>query len=143
MLSKKLEIKYYESIITTLNKNDMTYEWINDHYTKLLEDTIETENIVENKQVKTEESDSHEDLYKKPWNKLNSIHKILKIKEFINNLKNITDKEKVTLKEELVELVKSKVLTKKEKINYDENNGKIISLINLMYKDGKYVYLST
>ena len=81
-------------------------------------------------------------MYKKPWNKLNPIHKVLKIKEFINNLTNISDDEKDKLKEELIQLVKTKVLYKKEKVNYDENNGKIISLINLQYKNNKYIYLT-
>ena len=81
-----------------------------------------------------------ENLYNKSWSKLNAIHKIIKIKEFVNNIKidNINDKEK--LKDELVDLVKSKILTKKDKITYDEENGKIISIKNLQYKDGKYFY---
>ena len=73
-------------------------------------------------------------------NKLNQIHKILKMKEFINSLTNINVNEKDKLKENLIELIKNKVLSKKEKINYDETNGKIISLINLQYKDNKYIY---
>ena len=40
----------------------------------------------------------------------------------------------------MVTLVKTKILTKKEKVKYDEVNGKIISLTNLQYKNGKYYY---
>ena len=81
-----------------------------------------------------------DDLYKKSWSKLNSIHKILKIKEFVNNLKINSEDERTNLKDELTSLIKSKVLTNKDKIKYDEVNGKIISLVNLQYKNGKYFY---
>ena len=84
-----------------------------------------------------------EDLYKKSWQKLNSIHKILKIKEFVNNLKMDSEKDKIKLKDELVGLIKDKVLTNKEKVKHDEVNGKIISLPNLQYKNGKYFYLQS
>ena len=84
---------------------------------------------------------SDEDLYKKPWIKLNPIHKIIKIKEFVNNLKINLEKDRIILRDELIDLVKNKILTKKEKVNYDEVNGKIISLSNLQYKNEKYFYL--
>jgi len=54
-----------------------------------------------------------------------------------------SEKDKIKLKDELVSLIKDKVLTKKEKIKYDEVNGKIISLPNLQYKNGKYFYLQS
>ena len=85
---------------------------------------------------------SDEELYKKPWVKLNSIHKILKIKEFVNGLKIESEKDRVELRDQLVDLVKMKILSKKEKVKYDEVNGKIISLTNLQYKNGKYYYFS-
>jgi hypothetical protein len=80
------------------------------------------------------------EIYKKSWNKLNNIHKIIKIKEFVNNIKFDNENNRNKLKDELVELIKNKTLTKKNKIKYDEENGKIISLTNLQYKDGNYFY---
>ena len=79
-------------------------------------------------------------MYKKPWVKLNPVHKILKIKEFVNNLKITSEKDRILLRDELIDLVKLKILTKKEKVNYDEVNGKIISLSDLQYKNEKYFY---
>jgi len=64
------------------------------------------------------------------------------MKEFINNLKEISTQDKEMLKEQLCQLIKDKVLSKKEKVNYDMVNGKIISLLDLQYKDNKYIYLS-
>lgn len=148
----KLNIKYYQSIKYNLTKNNIEYEWLNQHINKLMKkidnDKI-TETATEKKQEKTvsSESENHkqifndDSLYKKPWSKLNSIHKILKIKEFVNNLKINSEKDRNLLKDELIGLIKTKVLTKKDKVKYDETNGKIVSLTNLQYKEGKYFYL--
>ena len=140
IIKTKLDIKYYESIISTLDKQNLIVDWIVEHLQQLqLEHNTETETETTQNNTK---SDENNELYKKPWNKLNPIHKKLKIKEFINNLTNINEKDKDKLKEELIQLVETKVLYKKEKVNYDESNGKIISLINLQYKNNKYIYLT-
>jgi hypothetical protein len=77
--------------------------------------------------------------YKKSWTKLNNIHKILKIKEFINN--SILDSSK---KHELImlltDLVKTKILTKKNMVDYDEENCKILSINNLEISKTNYKY---
>ena len=77
-------------------------------------------------------------IFKKPWNKLNSIHKVIKVKEFINNI-NMDDIEmKKLLKNQLVDMIKNKKLTKKSDIEYDHINGKIISIPSLQFKNNKY-----
>ena len=144
ILKKKLEIKYYNALIKTLKNNNMNYDRLNDIVLKLNENIMETIDETEEVPVTNEKPlqiFTDDTLYKKPWNKLNSIHKILKIKEFVNSLNIKSPQEKESLKDELVNLIKLKVLTKKETINYDEDNGKINSLINLQYKNGKYIYL--
>lgn len=73
-------------------------------------------------------------LFLKPWNKLNKIHKIIKIKEFVKSL-DCPEKEKENLKEELVENIKT---NNKFKITYDEKKGRIISIPNLSFSNGKY-----
>jgi hypothetical protein len=74
-------------------------------------------------------------VYKKPWNKLNIIHKKIKMEEFVNNL-TIDDLEiKNLLKNQLVLMIKSKQLTKKNEVEYDAVNGKIISIPTLKYKN--------
>jgi hypothetical protein len=79
-------------------------------------------------------------LYKKPWTKLNLIHKKLKIKEFVNELKFTSEDYRNKLRDDLLNLLEIKVLNKKDKIIYDNINGKIISLIDLDYKNGNYYY---
>jgi hypothetical protein len=152
LINKKMEIRYYKSILQSLDKMEINEPWLNNHIKKLYDQLPQenklSETITDKKKDvnSSSETENHkqifadEDLYKKSWQKLNSIHKILKVKEFINNLKMDSEKDKIKLKDKLVELIKDKVLTKKENVKYDEINGKIISLPNLQYKDGKYFY---
>jgi hypothetical protein len=77
--------------------------------------------------------------YKKPWTKLNNIHKILKIKEFVNNsiLNNSKKNELIIL---LIDLVKNKTITKKNMVEYDEEHCKILSINNLEITNNDYNY---
>jgi hypothetical protein len=144
IILKNLKKNYYENLQYTLSKNHNANSIHVNFLNKIL-DTDETNlietNSTEIEPIESKNNSDNNELYTKPWNKLNPIHKILKIKEFVNNLKNTNDSNKAELKDELSVLVKTKVLTKKEKVNYDEKNGKIISLVSLQYKDGKYIYL--
>jgi len=139
-----LEYKYYTNINTTLSKNNVEINWIITHINKLKElvNTDTESNIIKkNEIIVVNTPDDNNNLYKKSWSKLNAIHKIIKVKEFVNNIIFDNETEREILKDELVNLIKIKVLTKKDKIMYDEENGKIISLKHLQYKDGKYFYL--
>jgi hypothetical protein len=78
-------------------------------------------------------------LYQKPWTKLTAIHKIIKIKEFVNKLLINDEEEKQILKDKLVEMVKNKSLTKKESVNYDPVKSKVVSITKLKYENGKYL----
>ena len=78
-------------------------------------------------------------IYRKSWNKLNSIHKIIKIKEFVNNLQSDDIEMKKNLKIKLVNMIKDKQLTKKNDINYDSTNGCVLSIPILQYTDNKYI----
>jgi hypothetical protein len=172
IIKTKLNIKYYQGLLYSLSQNDPNYNWIKEYYENLLitikndyklsednlldtakNDDTQTEKMSDKVSDKLDltssiESDNHkqifsdDSLYKKSWTKLNAIHKILKIKEFVNNLKINSEKERFQLRDDLIELIKLKVLTKKEKVSYDEINGKIISLVDLQYKNGKYYYLN-
>jgi hypothetical protein len=153
IIQKKLSYRYYKSILSEISESDSNYSWIYTHCEKILqslnndkEKLSETQTEKKTDVTSPIESDNHkqifsdEEFYKKPWVKLNPVHKILKIKEFVNGLKINTEKDRAQLRDELIDLVKLKILTKKEKVSYDEANGKIISLYNLQYSDGKYYY---
>ena len=114
-------------------------------YNKLIKnnspDTTVTEhadNTEINDNNDTEVTYSEDFVYKKPWNKLNIIHKKIKMEEFVNNL-SIDDLEiKKLLKNQLVLMIKNKQLTKKNEVEYDAVNGKIISIPTLKYKHNNY-----
>lgn len=145
----KLQIKYYNNLINHCKKTNINYSSFNDKIIKLsqLQDSLSesdvneiindstSKNISEVKEVVY--SDDY--LYKKKWTKLSNIHKIIKIKEFVSKLLIDNNVDRYNLKNELVELVKSKKLTKTDQVNYDCLNGKVIAIPILTFKNGKYV----
>jgi hypothetical protein len=145
LIKSNLNIKYYESLLYNLSQNDLNYIWLNNYYDSLVNiNKTDTEKIIDihtEKNTDISNIDSDKYLYTKSWSKLNVIHKKLKIKEFVNNLQINCDIERTQLLEKLNELIKLKILTKKDAVNYDEINGKIISLSNLQYNNSKYHYV--
>lgn len=137
----ELKLKYYNNIISACNKVSLDCSSIIDYVNDLSKSVSENESSVtvsdksENKVFLSEKIDY---LYLKPWTKLNTIHKIIKIKEFINSLNIRDENEKNNLKDKLIDLVKDKTLSKKNKIVYDEVKGNIISISYLIYENGKY-----
>ena len=109
-------------------------------------DTKKTDNLSEDSEDNSNPKDSTDSiynddyLYKKPWTKLANIHKIIKVKEYINKLliSKVEDKDK--LKETLVKLINNKILTKKDMVKYDNINGRIISIPKLVFKNNKYYF---
>lgn len=143
-IEKNLEMLYLNNLIKACEKNNINKD--------LLQKKIESLNkqkqidktltkTTSNQSLNATESPQYSDdyLYQKPWTKLTAIHKIIKIKEYVNSLLINTEADKLILKEKLVELVKEKILTKKDSVLYDSTKGKIISIPTLEYKDGKYL----
>lgn len=145
LIKSNLNIKYYESLLYNLSQNNLNYIWLNDYYDSLVNiNKTDTEKIIDTqgeKNIEISNVDSDKYLYTKSWSKLNVIHKKLKIKEFVNNLQINCDIDRTQLLDKLNELIKLKILTKKDAVNYDEINGKIISLSNLQYNNNKYHYV--
>jgi len=85
--------------------------------------------------------------YNRPWNKLKEIHKIRKIKEYINSLEynkkiniNKINNNKKILTEELCNGLKEKKFTKnKIKVEYDQEKMLITSISCLDNVNGLYV----
>ena len=126
--------KYNDNLKLYLNKiHNSNYDT---YFENIEGDMIDTEN-----QSSVVYSDNNitetEEYYKKPWNKLNIIHKKIKIKEFINNLPiNKENKKNVIAK--LLKLLTNKKINKNKEIEYDNVNGKIISIPLLKCKNDKY-----
>ena len=139
-------LKYYNNLNKYLIKNNIDNQYVMDYIDKITKKDIIKE-ITEDKKQNTETDTanivsitSDINLYKKSWSKLNIIHKTIKIKEFVNNLKINSEKNREKIKNVLVDLLKKKVLTKKEKVVYDEERGVIVSLTELEYNNGMYNY---
>ena len=137
-----LEINYLSNLIKSCEKNGLNKKYILEE--KLLKLSENSENTIpsnisntESPTTSTQYTDDY--LYLKPWVKLNTIHKIIKIKEYINMLLINDEKDKNELKEKLINMVKTKIITKKDSILYDSTKGKIISIPNLQFINGKYV----
>ena len=122
-----MTLLYYKNLETHAKKNNITIKL---PHVNLIENNIkDTEN--DNINTETETLYSEDFVYKKPWNKLNNIHKIIKVKEFINKL-DISDMEmKKHLINQFTTMIKNKQLTKKSDVEYDHIHGNIISIPSL------------
>ena len=86
--------------------------------------------------------------YTKPWNKLKDVHKMSKIKEFINKLeygKKVKTNEIIQNKEHLIKTIyeglKNKQFGKnKNQIEYDQENMSITSISCIDYNQKKGTY---
>jgi len=147
-IEKSLEINYINNLIKACEKSGLNK---NDLEKKLSELSEQSEmkssgikksisNVsLNNTESPTSQQFSDDYLYLKPWAKLTPIHKIIKIKEYVNMLLIKNEEEKESLKEKLIDMVKNKVITKKDSVLYDSTKGKIISIPNLQYVNGKYL----
>jgi hypothetical protein len=133
------EINYLSNIIKACEKNNINKDLLEKKLGELKEDqTTENKQSIKNITESPQQQYNDDYLYQKPWTKLTPIHKIIKIKEFINLLLIDNEQDKQELKTKLIELIKTKVLTKKDTVTYDSVKGRIISIRMLQHKNGKY-----
>jgi hypothetical protein len=153
-IKDQINISYINNLIKVCDKNninkDELYKRIKELENKTMTEANEAK-IIKNKSnlslsnlTNTESPTApptyNDDyLYQKPWTKLTAIHKIIKIKEFVNKLLINDEEDKQILKDKLVEMVKNKSLTKKESVNYDSVKSKVVSITKLKYENGKYL----
>jgi hypothetical protein len=144
-LDKNLEIKYLNNMIKYGLKNNRDINFIKDQC-EILEKKNEIflqqsdsdlANIITDVKMVTYSDDY---LYQKTWTKVSQIHKIIKIKEFVSKLLINKEEDKEKLIQQLSDLVRKKVLTKKTTVNYDSIKGRIISIPNLKYEKNNYYY---
>jgi predicted metal-dependent TIM-barrel fold hydrolase len=130
----KFNNNYYQNLINQLRKNKST-KYIN-HLNSLIQNNIDTENVSETITM-TEQNLSEDYVYRKQWNKLNIIHKKIKLKEFVNKLHTSSDNKKELLGK-VLKMLASKKFNKNTDVNYDHVNGHIVSIPVLKIKDDKY-----
>lgn len=160
-LSNNLEIKYYKNVINHCKKSNIKCNKFENKLNEIknLKLTIsESENTESEKQnekqdTKPDENEKPDEnntselkeivysddyLYKRKWTKLSNVHKIIKVKEFVSKLLIDDMKDKDILRDELVDLIKNRYLTKKDTVKYDETKGNVIAIPILTFKNGKY-----
>jgi len=132
-LKLNLQINYLNNLILAGNKLNLDTTHVSNQLNKLTNKELENYTATE----KVSETSNTDYLYLKSWSKLTIIHKIIKIKEFINNLDIDNENEKEILKDKIIELIKNKKI--KIKINYDETKGKVISIPQLSFVNNTYI----
>ena len=145
---KTLNLTYYNNLLKSSEKSmvnkrmiEMRIEQLkSDNKTQQIEINTDKPPEIETKTV-SETSQKYNDnyLYKKPWNKLTSIHKKIKAKEFVNMLLINDNNEREELKNKLSHMIDNKELTKKDCVIYDSSKGMIASIPLLKYSNGKYL----
>jgi len=162
ILETKFNIKYYNNLIKYCKKTNNDYSVFKKQLSKMnnLENSLTESEVVDTIKIPTQHltddskdnsSEVHEIpevhysedyLYKRTWTKLTSVHKIIKMKEFVNKLLINNEQDKDELKKKLVGMIKTKKLTKKDQVKYDSINGRVIAVPILKYKNGKYIVKS-
>lgn len=146
-LSNNLEIKYYKNIINYCKKSNIEHIKFENKLKQMknlelsISESETVESVNENKNNTSESKEivySDDYLYKRKWTKLSNVHKIIKVKEFVSKLLIDDKNDKDNLKNELIDLIKTRYLTKKDKVKYDETKGKVIAIPILTFKNGKY-----
>ena len=125
LLKENLE----KSVINIL-KNKIN---ILDNNIKVTENSIESE-----KQLSISENMSEEYYFHKPWNKLATVHKIIKVKEFVDNLQIVNKDKRNKLKKTLEQAIRKKKLTQKNSVDYAIDKAKIVSIPKLHVKNNNY-----
>ena len=140
-LKSQLNIKYYNNLIKATNRTNLKDNYLADKVLQV-KDSCEiltssiTETDILNETSKIVYSEDY--LYKRSWTKLSTIHKIIKMKEYVNQLLIDDPDEKKKLEKTLVNLVKKRVLTKKNRVKYNSIKGIIYSIPDLVYQKGIY-----
>jgi hypothetical protein len=136
-IKNNLNILYINNLIKTCEKNDIDKEVLNDALEKLIIPIEEIKKVPSSSNLSPSETNT-EYLFQKQWNKLNLVHKKIKIKEFVNTLELKDESQKQIIRDKLIALLDNKTLTKKDSVLYDVAKAKIISIPMLQFKDGKY-----
>ena len=136
-INNNLNILYINNLIKTCEKNDIEKEVLNEALEKLIIPVEEIKKVPSLSTLSPSETNT-EYLFQKQWNKLNLVHKKIKIKEFVNALELKDESQKQIIRDKLIALLDNKTLTKKDSVLYDVAKAKIISIPMLQFKDGKY-----
>jgi hypothetical protein len=114
---------YYSNLLLAANKENIDPELI-----KVLNIEKEIHSDVNLSENNVTESNNF--LYQKPWTKLNLIHKVIKIKEYLLSMGVEDSDTRSNMKDDIITMIKEK----KVKINYDSQNLKILEITGFKLK---------
>ena len=143
----KTSIDEKQSLITSsnrLNANLLSTGIVsNDEFNRLNNITSNilnvTDSIIEkkNSEIDNKLSETDEGYFYKPWNKMSTVHKIIKIKQFVNNM-NIENDKKSKLITYLKTALKKKIISKNDQVIYNISQAKIVSIPKLELKNNSF-----
>jgi hypothetical protein len=114
---------YYSNLLLAANNENIDPELI-----KILNIEKEIHSDVNLSENNVTESNNF--LYQKPWTKLNLIHKVIKIKEYLLSMGVEDSDTRSNMKDDIITMIKEK----KTKINYDPQTLKILEIPGLKLK---------
>lgn len=108
-----------------------------DSLKNLLKETSDSINEEKNSELESKLSETEESYFYKPWNKMSTVHKIIKLKEYVSNLE-LENNIKIKLINYLKNALKNKKITKNDQVIYNISKAKIISIPKLELSDNKF-----
>lgn len=106
---------------------------------KLIEDGIKTKKLNEKKSLYDELDEINRQTYTRPWSRLPSYHKEIKLIEYVKESVVNEDTQKKLI-DELISLVDERKITSSKHVIYDQTDCKIISLKCLNYNEEDDTY---
>ena len=133
IICKQNKKDYYNNLINYSKLNDLDFTT----YSKKLKELEDQPKEIKTKEINKKIESIDDFHFKKPWIRLQYIHKISKLKEFVSKLLiNEEEQEKLIIK--LINLLDNKYFMKKDRVKYDKIKGIIVSIPDLKYIDGRY-----
>ena len=136
---KNMELLYYKNL-KNHNSNSNIQSKIDSNILKLEKSLQKTNDSIteeKNTELETRLSETEEGYFYKPWNKMSTVHKIIKIKEYVSNL-DLENSAKINLLRYLKTALKEKKISKNEQVIYNITKAKIISIPKLNLNNNKF-----
>ena len=121
---------YYSNLLFAANKENIDPELIKvlHNEKESINKELDKEQVDNNLNLsESNATESNNFLYQKPWTKLNLIHKVIKIKEYLVSMGVDDSETRNNMKDDIITMIKDK----KTKINYDSKSLKILEITGL------------
>tara|TARA_B110000908_G_scaffold102199_1_gene120435 strand:- start:2911 stop:3354 length:444 start_codon:yes stop_codon:yes gene_type:complete len=136
---KNMELLYYQNL-KTYNKDSSIMKKIEKEMSILEKSLKETNNSVDEEKIlelETKISETEESYFYKPWNKISTVHKIIKLKEYVRELE-LENSHKLKLINFLKNALKLKKISKNDQVLYNITNAQIISIPKLNISNNNF-----